>query len=70
MAGAGIASGGSLGSDIATAELQDGAVTLAKMADLSQDKFIGRTTASTALKIASEAPLVTVISDSGQAVWP
>lgn len=47
MAGAGIASGGSLGSDIATAELQDGAVTLAKMADLAQDKFIGRTTAST-----------------------
>ena len=48
MAGAGIGGGGgSLGADIATAEIQDGAVTLAKMADLAQDLFIGRTTAST-----------------------
>jgi hypothetical protein len=48
MAGAGSAGGGgSLGSDIATSELQDGAVTLAKMADLAQDLFIVRTTAST-----------------------
>lgn len=48
MAGAGLPSGGgSLGSDISTAEIQDGAVTLAKMADLAQDKFIVRTTAST-----------------------
>lgn len=47
MAGAGIASGGTLGSDIATAEIQNGAVTLAKMADLAQDAFIVRTTAST-----------------------
>lgn len=47
--GAGIDSGGSgsLGSSIATAEIEDGAVTLAKMADLAQDLFIGRTTAST-----------------------
>lgn len=39
--------GGSLGVDIATGEIQDAAVTLAKMADLAQDKFIVRTTAST-----------------------
>jgi hypothetical protein len=43
----GASGGGSLGVDIATGEIQDAAVTLAKMADLAQDQFIGRTTAST-----------------------
>lgn len=39
--------GGGLGSDISTSEIQDGAVTLAKMADLATDKLIGRVTAGT-----------------------
>jgi len=45
--GAAPSSGGSLGSTIQTAEVDDGAITLPKMADLAQDAFIVRTTAST-----------------------
>src|SRR3990167_10391463 len=39
--------GGGLGGTVQTAEVDDAAITLAKMADLAQDAFIGRTTAST-----------------------
>lgn len=47
--GAGSSGGGGTPDDnsVSTAKVQDAAVTLAKMADLAQDKFIGRTTAST-----------------------
>lgn len=41
------AGGGSLGSSISTAEIDDAAVTLAKMANLAQDRIIGRVTGST-----------------------
>ena len=56
------AGGGSLGSSIATAEIDDAAVTLGKMANLAQNTIIGRVTGSTGVPEALTAANVRTIT--------
>jgi len=56
------ASGGSLGVDIETGEIQDAAVTLAKMANLATDRLIGRFTAGTGV------PEAVTCTDAAQSI--